>query len=72
MNPSYLTTNQLAKRWSLAPVTIRIWRWYGKGPPFYKMGGRILYCIEEIKEYEKEQSRQHTSMPIETRLNLKP
>lgn len=72
MNLSYLTTQQLANRWKMQAGTIRLWRWYGKGPPHYKMGGRVLYRIEEIKEFEKEQQRYHTSMPLNVSLNLEP
>ena len=63
MDPSFLTTNQLAKRWNMAPVTLRLWRWSGKGPDYHKLGGRIRYYMESIIEFEKEQLRQHTSMP---------
>lgn len=59
---SFLTTKQLAMRWKIAPVTLRLWRWYGKGPLHHKVGGRVLYYLESIKEFEKEQLRQHTSM----------
>lgn len=66
----FLTTKQLATRWSLKMGTIRLWRWYGKGPNYIKVGGRILYDIEKIREFEKEQLRQHTSMSHGSALKL--
>jgi len=42
----FITTGQLSKRWNIQMGTLRLWRWYGKGPLFTKLGGRIRYDIE--------------------------
>ncbi|MBF0584659.1 MAG: helix-turn-helix domain-containing protein [Magnetococcales bacterium] len=46
-NPSHL-----ARRWGIAPKTLQNWRCAGKGPPYIKIGGRIMYRWEDIKQYE--------------------
>jgi len=65
----FLTTNQLAARWQIQPGTIRLWRWYGKGPNSTKIGGVIRYYIEDIEKFEKEQRRSHTTMAEYFQLN---
>lgn len=48
----YLTSNQLAERWGLNPVTLSNWRTQGRGPKFLKIGGKILYPKELIEAAE--------------------
>ena len=43
----------LSRRWSLSPRTLERWRWLNLGPPFLKLGGRVLYRIEDIEEFEQ-------------------
>lgn len=50
---AYLTSKELADRWRLADQTLANWRHAGKGPPFIRVGGRVLYPIEGIHAYEK-------------------
>ena len=54
----YVTTYQLAERWSLAPETLRRWRMEKKGPDYIKIGdaskNAIRYRIADIEKYEKE------------------
>lgn len=45
----------LSRRWSLSPRTLERWRWLGQGPRFLKVGGRVLYRLEDIEAYEAEQ-----------------
>jgi len=49
----YLTSRELAQRWRLSEQTLANWRHGGKGPPFMRIGGRILYPIEGINAQEK-------------------
>lgn len=56
-----MTTRQLARRWSMNPATIRQWRWFNKGPQFQKIGGRILYKLEVIENFEDALIRAHTT-----------
>ncbi len=54
MQTPFLAQPQLAKRWHLSPRTLERWRWSGRGPAFLKIGGRVLYRIEEIERLEAE------------------
>jgi hypothetical protein len=51
----------LAKRWNISPRTLERWRWSGEGPRFLKIGGRVVYRIEDIEEYEANQLCESTS-----------
>ena len=48
----HLNQELLARRWSLSPRSLERWRWRGEGPPFLKVGGRVLYRLEDIEAYE--------------------
>lgn len=50
--PVYLTTADLAKRWRLHAVTLRMWRQRGQGPRFTKVGGRVLYKLSDVITHE--------------------
>ena len=49
----YLTAPLLAKRWGLHPDTLRRWRDAGKGPPYFRTPGSVLYPLAEVEQYEK-------------------
>jgi predicted site-specific integrase-resolvase len=49
----YLTSKEVADRWRLSDQTLANWRSVGKGPPFIRVGGRVLYPIEGIQSFEK-------------------
>jgi hypothetical protein len=51
---NYLDTNALAKRWSKDPRTLANWRGNGQGPKHFKIGGKVLYDLKDIIDYEKE------------------
>ena len=38
--------------------TLEQWRWKGVGPRYLKIGGRVLYRLEDIEEYEAARRRQ--------------
>lgn len=50
---AYLTSKELADRWRLSDQTLANWRYAGKGPPFIRVGARVLYPVEGIHAYEK-------------------
>lgn len=70
MRTIYLTSKEVAIRWKLTPETMKKWRCAGKSPPYRKLGGRILYKIEEIERFEAEALRYHTSMTEAPFLNV--
>ena len=51
-----LTAAELAKRWrgKITEGTLANWRSQDKGPRFTKMGGVILYPLDQVEKYEKE------------------
>ena len=55
-----MTQSQLSERWHLSPRTLERWRWEGFGPRFLKIGGRILYRLEDIEAYEQSSLRRET------------
>jgi hypothetical protein len=56
----HLNQTDLAARWNLSPRTLERWRWLGQGPKFLKLGGRILYRLEDIEAFEEQQLLQVT------------
>jgi hypothetical protein len=57
----HLNQVELSRRWSLSPRTLERWRWLGEGPRFLKIGGRVVYWLEDIEAYEVEQMRDSTA-----------
>jgi hypothetical protein len=54
---------ELARRWKLSPRTLERWRWLGLGPRHIKIGGRVVYRLEDIEAYEADNIRSSTSSP---------
>lgn len=52
---------ELADRWGLSPKTLQRWRVAGVGPQFMRLGGRVLYRVVDIEEYEERSLRLSTS-----------
>ncbi len=50
---AYLTSKEVADRWRLSDQTLANWRYAGKGPPFIRVGSRVLYPVEGIHSFEK-------------------
>jgi hypothetical protein len=56
---TYLTPNELAARYKGA-ITVRTlanWRSTGNGPRFTKVGGRVLYPVSAVQDWEKDRTR---------------
>lgn len=47
----YLTTEELAQSLAISPQTLAQWRSQGRGPPYLKFGGRVLYRIAAVQEW---------------------
>lgn len=54
MQINYFTAHQLCKRWSLVPKTLEKWRYKGIGPKYVKVGGRILYPMQDVLSFESQ------------------
>ena len=59
----HLNQIQLARRWALSERTLERWRWRRKGPPFLKIGGRVVYRIDDIETFEAAQRRLSAENP---------
>ena len=53
-----LTQKELARRWTISHRTLERWRWTGEGPAFMKIGGRVIYRIEDVLAHEEAHLRQ--------------
>ena len=49
MSITHLNQVELSRRWSISPRTLERWRWLGQGPQFLKIGGRVVYRLEDIE-----------------------
>ncbi|MFN3347343.1 helix-turn-helix transcriptional regulator [Pseudorhodoplanes sp.] len=52
MTTKHLNQYELAKRWSISQRTLERWRWKRKGPPYLKIGGRVVYELDAIEAFE--------------------
>ena len=57
----FITPRQLSERWgeSIGVNTLANWRSSGEGPPFIKIGSKVLYDLVDIEAWEA--SRRVTS-----------
>lgn len=61
MNDHYWPPQQLADYWGMSITTLSDWRRKGIGPIFLKLGGKVVYREEDIRQYEVQCLRQSTS-----------
>jgi hypothetical protein len=54
---------ELARRWNISPRTLENWRWLGQGPAYLKVGGRVLYRIEDVETFEAANLRASAVLP---------
>lgn len=55
----HLNQVELARRWNLSPRSLERWRWLRHGPPFLRIGGRVVYRLEDIEAYEAARLHHH-------------
>jgi hypothetical protein len=53
----HLTQADLAHRWRISERTLERWRWRKTGPCYVKLGGRVVYRLKEVLEFEVAQRR---------------
>jgi hypothetical protein len=51
----HLNQVELSRRWSISPRTLERWRWLGQGPQYLKIGGRVVYRLDDVEAYEAQQ-----------------
>jgi predicted site-specific integrase-resolvase len=63
MTVKHLNQAELADRWDLSQRTLERWRVIGWGPCFLKIGGRVVYRLDDVEAYERRHMRTSTSEP---------
>jgi len=48
----HLNQIDLARRWNISERTLERWRWLKQGPRYLKIGGRVVYRLEDIDDFE--------------------
>ena len=56
-------TRSQAERIGMKPKTLDNWRSTGDGPPYYKVGGKIIYDDDEVDVWLAKRRRTSTSDP---------
>ena len=55
---NHLNQVHLARRWNLSPRTLERWRWLNQGPRYLKIGGRVVYRLEDVEAFENDVAHQ--------------
>jgi predicted DNA-binding transcriptional regulator AlpA len=61
--PRYLRTPEAARFLGLSGRTLEKHRTYGTGPVYRKLGGRIVYALEDLQAWADRGTRHSTSDP---------
>lgn len=61
----FLVEAEAAALLRLKPSTLQNWRTLGDGPPFQKLGGRIVYDRQGVIAWARAKTRMSTSDDIE-------
>nr|CUV26855.1 conserved protein of unknown function [Ralstonia solanacearum] len=63
MSLKYLTPQQVSDRYAgrISPRTLANWRSAGTGPRFLRLGGRILYALNDLAAWEARHTVSGTS-----------
>lgn len=63
IKPRYVTTPDAATQLGLSPRTLEKHRCYGTGPTYRKLGGRVVYAIDDLEAWAELGTRRSTSDP---------
>ena len=61
--PRYLRTSEAARFLSLSDRTLEKHRTYGTGPAYRKIGGRVVYALDDLKAWADRGTKTSTSDP---------
>ena len=59
----YIDERELTRRTTLAPRTLQLMRRNGGGPPFAKLGGRVVYKWADVERWIQERTRCSPASP---------
>jgi len=54
----HMSQYELGRRWRISPRTLERWRWLREGPRYLKIGGRVVYRVEDIEAYEADRTHE--------------
>jgi len=59
----HLTPQEVSDRYEgrVSPRTLANWRYLGTSPPYRRIGGRILYPVDALEEWERKNTYTSTS-----------
>ncbi|WP_247531101.1 helix-turn-helix domain-containing protein [Bradyrhizobium sp. 162] len=63
LSPRYVRTDEAAFFLGLSPRTLEKHRTYGTGPIYRKLGGRVVYALEDLKAWADLGTARSTSDP---------
>jgi hypothetical protein len=63
----HLNQVDLSRRWSISPRTLERWRWLQAGPQYLKIGGRVVYRLEDVESFEAAQTKNDSGRQIGSR-----
>jgi predicted DNA-binding transcriptional regulator AlpA len=66
--PRYLNTRDTSRFLGVSMRTLEKHRTYGTGPRYIKLGGRIVYTIEDLQTWAERGARTSTSEKTKTRV----
>ena len=61
--PRYLRTPEASRLLSLSARTLEKHRTYGTGPAYRKLGGRVVYSVDDLQAWAERGVKQSTSDP---------
>ena len=61
--PRYLRTKEAAEFLSLSARTLEKHRTYGTGPAYRKLGGRVVYAVEDLQAWADRGAKVSTTDP---------
>ena len=59
--PRYLRTPEAARFLSLSARTLEKHRTYGTGPAYRKLGGRVVYAVDDLQAWAERGAKRSTS-----------
>ncbi len=64
MPVQHINQVELSRRWRLSPRTLERWRYRGTGPRYLKVGGRVVYRLDDIEAFEAAQVRENSAEAV--------
>ena len=61
--PRYLRTPEAARFLGLSGRTLEKHRYFGSGPAYRRIGGRVVYCVDDLRAWADLGTKYSTSDP---------